>query len=246
MPSSTSHIWRFPFVAAAQISFPSGLKATARTSHPCSNVSIHVFLYTSHSLSVPSHDPDARVEEVRLKSKHAMGPSWPERISNNRPVCKDHTYISKGSNEPAHTISPLESTAKDINCTGVGVVSVRKFLYLNKSCALTVPSNEQLRTALPVPLPTNRIAVTGATCSEKVTKQNPEEAFHSFTLESSPPVAIYWPSEEKSNVVIPYKCPCCLSTYVSDCHSHTSNCPNLVEPKANHSPVLLIQAVFKL
>ena len=33
--------------------------------------------------------------------------------------------------------------------------------------------------------------VIGATCSLKVTKQNPEEAFHSFTFESSPPVAMY-------------------------------------------------------
>ena len=36
----------------------------------------------------------------------------------------------KGSNAPAHTISPLLSTAKHVNWTGVGVVNVRKFRYL--------------------------------------------------------------------------------------------------------------------
>jgi hypothetical protein len=59
--------------------------------------------------------------------------------------------------------------------------------------------------------------VIGATCSLKVTKQNPEEAFHSLTFESSPPVAMYCPSDEKSRVLIPYRWPCCFSTYVSDC-----------------------------
>lgn len=29
--------------------------------------------------------PDARVEVVWLKSRHAMGPSWPDNTSNNRP-----------------------------------------------------------------------------------------------------------------------------------------------------------------
>jgi hypothetical protein len=29
--------------------------------------------------------PDARVEVVWLKSRHAMGPSWPDSTSNNRP-----------------------------------------------------------------------------------------------------------------------------------------------------------------
>jgi hypothetical protein len=69
------------------------------------------------------------------------------------------------------------------------------------------------------PTPTSQLyePVTGATCSEKVTKQNPEVEFHSFTFESSPPVAMYCPSEEKSKVLMPYKWPCCLSTYVSDC-----------------------------
>ena len=63
--TSTSHIWRFPFVAAAQISFPSGLKATARTSQPCSIVSMQSFLYTSHSLTVPSQEPVRDGEKER-------------------------------------------------------------------------------------------------------------------------------------------------------------------------------------
>ena len=67
------------------------------------------------------------------------------------------------------------------------------------------------------PITISSVPVTGATCSENVTKQNPEVEFHSFTFESSPPVAMYCPSDEKSRVLMPYKWPCCLSTYVSDC-----------------------------
>ncbi len=36
---------------------------------------------------------------------------------------------------------------------------------------------------------------------------------------------------------------CCLSTYVSDCHSHTSSCPSLALPNASQSPLALIATV---
>ena len=35
------------------------------------------------------------------------------------------------------------------------------------------------------------------------------------------------------------KWPCCLSTYVSDCHSHKSNCPRPSQAKTIQSPLLL-------
>jgi hypothetical protein len=79
---------------------------------------------------------------------------------------------------------------------------VLKFLYLVRSKALTVPSNEELNIAFP--LGEKAVAVTkamvkryyiqkrvpGAVWSEKVTKQNPLDVFQTFTLPSSPPVAI--------------------------------------------------------
>lgn len=30
--------------------------------------------------------PDAKVEVIWLKSRHAIGPSWPDRTSSSRPV----------------------------------------------------------------------------------------------------------------------------------------------------------------
>lgn len=45
----------------------------------------------------------------------------------------------------------------------------------------------------------------------------------SLTLPSSPPVATYWPSGEYASVAMLLKCPCCLKTYDSLCHSHTSS-----------------------
>ena len=45
-------------------------------------------------------------------------------------------------------------------------------------------------------MPTNARSLTGAVCSENVTKQKPEELFQSFTLPSSPPVTMSWPSGE--------------------------------------------------
>jgi hypothetical protein len=62
------------------------------------------------------------------------------------------------------------------------------FTNLMRSCARTVPSSEALSTALPEAR--KATAVTGALCSVKVTKQKPLLEFHSFSLLSSPPVAI--------------------------------------------------------
>ena len=42
----------------------------------------------------------------------------------------------------------------------------------------------------------NAMAVTGAVCSANVTKQKPDDAFHIFTLPSSPPVQMYCESGE--------------------------------------------------
>ncbi len=52
--------------------------------------------------------------------------------SSSRPVCMDHRKISKESWEPAHTNSPLLSTAREENWAGRGDVMVRKFRYLRK------------------------------------------------------------------------------------------------------------------
>jgi len=53
-----------------------------------------------------------------------------------------HKYTSKKSWPPAAKNSSLASSAKQENCTGRGEVRVRKFLYLAKSYARIVPSNE--------------------------------------------------------------------------------------------------------
>jgi hypothetical protein len=73
---------------------------------------------------------------------------------------------SNGSLDPAHTTSPLGSTARLRNCVGVGVVRVLKFRYLNKSCARTVPSNDAERIACPEPK--NASALIGASCAVNV------------------------------------------------------------------------------
>ena len=58
-----------PLVAAAHTSLPSGLNATANTSHPGSMGSMQSFLYTSHSFIVPSHDPEAMQGVRRSEEK---------------------------------------------------------------------------------------------------------------------------------------------------------------------------------
>ena len=85
-----------------------------------------------------------------------------------------HTW--KESSEPAQITSPLLSAVNEANWVGSGVVKVRKFLYLTKSHARTVPSNDALSTAL---FPGRKCtAVMEFVCSAKVTKQKPEDAFH--------------------------------------------------------------------
>jgi hypothetical protein len=42
------------------------------------------------------------------------------------------------------------SEARQVNCTGFGVVKVLKFLYLTKSNALTVPSFDDETNAFPL------------------------------------------------------------------------------------------------
>jgi hypothetical protein len=50
-------------------------------------VAIYIRIHHHHH----HHEPDARVEEVKLKSRQATGPSWPDNTSSSRPVCRDHT-----------------------------------------------------------------------------------------------------------------------------------------------------------
>lgn len=61
----------------------------------------------------------------------------------------------------------------------MGEVIVLKFLYRSRSQARTVPSRLALTAADDVGK--NRTAVTGAVCSENVTKQKPLATVHSFT-----------------------------------------------------------------
>lgn len=203
---------------------------------------------------------DLHNSEYIVEENGRLLPSWPARTSSNEPVCSDQTKILNGSNDPAQTTEPVDSTAKEVNWHGFGEVMVRKFRYLIKSWALTVPSREDDKMTRPAPWPANFTPVTGAVWALKVIKQNPVEEFHSFTskgwdnhnylnpilipLASSPPVAIYCPSFEKSIEFKPYRCPCCFNTYDSDFHSHTRSCPSLVDPNPIHSPVALIQAVL--
>ena len=59
-----------------------------------------------------------------------------------------------------------------------------------------------------------------------VTKQNPVVGDHSFTLLSPPAIAITEPAGEYANACTSAaKCPCCLRTYDSLRHSHTSSWP---------------------
>lgn len=62
-------------------------------------------------------------------------------------------------------------------------------------------------------------------------------ADHSLSFPSSPPEATTRPSGEIAAASAPYAWPCCLTTYVSDCHSQTSSWPKLAAPRAIHSPV---------
>jgi hypothetical protein len=103
----------------------------------------------SHTLTVLSQDPLARKPPYTAKLSEATGPVWPLKTSMSYPVLKLQMYTSKGSEEPALTISPLLSIAKHVNYVGLLGVKVLKFLYLTRSKALTVPSSDELKTAFP-------------------------------------------------------------------------------------------------
>ena len=143
-PAVTSQKLSIPSSVAVQSSFPSGRKANAKTSLLCSSDSRLSLrpVKTSHSLTVWSHEEDAKIHNEVEKLNPEIGPSCPDRISNNLPVCNCHRKIENGSKDPAQITSPLESTASESNWQGVGVVKVRKFRYRIKSYARTVPSNE--------------------------------------------------------------------------------------------------------
>ena len=146
-----------------------------------------------------------------------------------------HRYTSKKSWPPAAINSSLASIAKQENCTGRGEVRVRKFLYLAKSYARTVPSNEADATNLRLWL--KRTLDIDEVCSWNVSVQNPVNVFHSLTFPSSPPVIIYWPSGLYARQFILVLCPCCFMAYVSLCHSQTRSCPAWEHPIAIQSPV---------
>lgn len=67
-----------------------------------------------------------------------------------------------------------------------------------------------------------------------------------LTLLSSPPVTTYWPSGEYARHAMLLKWPCCLSTYDSLCHSHTSSWPRSEQPIATQSPDALNDTVLML
>lgn len=99
--------------------------------------------------------------------------------SSSRPVCMDHRKISKESWAPAPTSSPLTSTAREENCAGRGDVNVRKFRYLCRSNARTVPSREALTMTKPLVVKVTLVMLL--VCSVKVTKQRPLLVFHTLT-----------------------------------------------------------------
>jgi hypothetical protein len=146
--------------------------------------------------------------------------------------------MSKESMEPAHTTSPLGSTANDENDNLDGAVNVRKFRYLIKSQALTEPS--RLAVNRTFPRLANSQADTPPMCSVNVTTQKPELTSQTLILPSSAAVMMRWPSGEYAIVFIESKCPCCFRMYDSDCHSQTNSWPSLDAPKASHSPVLFM------
>jgi hypothetical protein len=71
-----------------------------------------------------------------------------------------------------------QSNATHENCTGVGDVYVRKFRYLKRSKARTVPSSEL--DIINCPLDANSSPVIVDECSENVTKQKPLDVFHNL------------------------------------------------------------------
>mmetsp|Transcript_14518 Transcript_14518/g.42394 ORF Transcript_14518/g.42394 Transcript_14518/m.42394 type:complete len:260 (-) Transcript_14518:408-1187(-) len=181
---------------------PSGRNATASASCVCCSVSIAPLpLYTSQVRAVLSQEPVTSMPPSSgLKATHDTGPSCPDRMSSRRPVFRLHTYTWKLSTVPAATISPPGSTATHPNCTGVGDAMVRKLRYRTRSYARTVPSSDADTSACPDGR--NATAVTGAACSENVTKQKPLDCWKTLTLRSSEPVAMSPPSGENATAEI--------------------------------------------
>jgi len=188
--------------------------------------------------TVLSQLPDARHRPSGAKLSDTTGPSWPESSSSNCPVCTFQTWMSKLSRLPAHTISPLGSTASVENCNLLVAVKVRKLRYRTRSQARTLPSRDAVNKTLP--RFANSQAVTPDVCSVKVIMQKLDVASQTLILPSSAVVITRWPSGEYVNEFMASKCPCCFRTYDSDCHSQTRSWPSFDAPNASHSPVLLI------
>ena len=64
--------------------------------------------------------------------------------SNSLPVCMDQTNISKVSRAPAHTMSPLWSMVRQLNCEGLGEVNVRKLRYLKTHREIQSPRESKV------------------------------------------------------------------------------------------------------
>lgn len=173
-----------------------GWKNDCKTSKPCSKLSTMPFLpKTSQVLTVWSQELLVSIPLVGLKWRLETGAVCPFKISISYPVFKLHTNTLKGSLDPAHTISPEDSIAKHVSWVCLFGFKVLKFLYLTKSNALTVPSEEDVKIAFPF-LGINLISVIAPSWSLKVVKQREFLVVQHLTFPSSPPVARYTPSGE--------------------------------------------------
>ncbi|KAH3665461.1 hypothetical protein OGAPHI_003645 [Ogataea philodendri] len=219
LPFSTSQKVICPSSVAAATSFESGRIVRARHSCSTSNGSlVCVREKMSQILIVLSHDALASLGEPSVpKLRHEMGPSWPASWSRSCAVCTDHTWMLKSSKEPAHTMSPLGSTAKQLNCNRFVDVNTRKFLYRIRSHARTVPSSDDENITWPFLAKTT--CVTAEMCSSNVARQNPETTSQILIFPSSDAVTIRPPSGEYARQFIASKWPCCFKMYDSDCHS---------------------------
>jgi hypothetical protein len=64
-------------------------------------------------LQVASGSPDARVEVAWLKSRHAIGPSWPVRTSNRRPTVEGEGRRRRGARRITGGENEKKKTEKD-------------------------------------------------------------------------------------------------------------------------------------
>jgi len=125
---------------------------------------------------------------VALKQRQEIGAVCPLIISMSNPVLRLQTNILKGSFEPAHTMSPAASIARQVNYVCLFGFKILKFLYFTRSNALTVPSVEELRIAFPF-LGMNFMSVIAPSWSLKVVKQSAFLVVQHLIFPSSPPVA---------------------------------------------------------